>query len=304
MDEDGGIRNRVGREVGVKLERALLFLYAETPVHAGADTGTGVVDLPIQRDIATQLPIIKGETLKGALRQRFRGAAGNQWEQIFGSELPTDGGETQAGSLRVHEAQLVAFPAPTMRDVFVWVTSSLAQARLARKLRLAGLSLPTCMLEPSGSEGLSATPTEKNLIVGPYQVSTRHSDELQAWARELARRALPDEPFFQAKFAKDLLCGDESLLVGISRDCAPVVARVQLGKLDADGERTKTVAHGPFYSEYLPSETLMAAFLEGEPRDLDVVATLDKAVLQVGGDESTGKGLMWCRIWRADVLTS
>jgi len=300
MDEDGGIRDRFGREVGVSLERALLFLYAETPVHAGADTGLGVVDLPIQRDIATKLPIIKGESLKGALRQQLRGAAGSDWERIFGSEPPTDGGETRPGSLRVHEAQLVAFPAPTINDVFVWVTSPLAQARLARKAALAGLDLPP--YEPvSWPRTLSASGAERDLVVGPYQVATERSGPLRRWAEELGRRALPEEPFFQEKFGRDLLCGDEHLLVGISRECAPVVARVQLGKPDAEGERTKTVAHGPFYSEYLPSETLMAALVEGTRRDLDVVATLDKAVLQVGGDETIGKGLMWCRIWRADA---
>lgn len=280
----------------MKLERALLFLYAETPVHAGADAGTGVVDLPIQREIATGLPIIKGESLKGALREHFR--AVSRWVEIFGSEPPTDGGTTKPGSLRVHEAQLVAFPAPTMRDTFVWVTSPLAQARLARKARLAGVELAVC--ETPSRFTLSAHASEAELVVGPYVVETRQSQALHAWAEEMALRALPEDPFFRKKFVRDLLCGEEDLLAGISRECAPVAARVQLGAPDKAGERTKTVANGPFYSEYLPSETLMAAFLEGRPGDLDVIEALDGKVLRVGGDESIGKGLMWCRIWRPD----
>jgi CRISPR-associated protein Cmr4 len=114
------------------MDRALLFLYAETPVHVGADASTGALDLPIQREIGTGLPIIKAESLKGALRERFRpardqGVARDQaanrerWLRIFGAEPPAAGtrsAELRPGSLRVHEAQLVAFPArkATTRD--------------------------------------------------------------------------------------------------------------------------------------------------------------------------------------------
>ena len=67
------------------LDRALLFLYAETPVHAGADTGLGALDLPIQREVTTGLPIIKGESLKGALRERLRPVVEDGlWQKMFG----------------------------------------------------------------------------------------------------------------------------------------------------------------------------------------------------------------------------
>jgi len=37
---------------------ALLYLYAETPVHAGSGTSLGIVDLPIQRERTTGYPIM------------------------------------------------------------------------------------------------------------------------------------------------------------------------------------------------------------------------------------------------------
>src|SRR5712691_11485743 len=123
------------------LDRALLFLYAETPVHAGADTGLGAVDLPIQREVTTKLPIIKGESLKGALREHLRPPVLDEttWKKIFGAPPPktgTAGGVLAPGELRVHEAQVVAFPAPSL-DGFAWVTSPLARARLNRRAALA-----------------------------------------------------------------------------------------------------------------------------------------------------------------------
>ncbi|MEO3858508.1 type III-B CRISPR module RAMP protein Cmr4 [Acrocarpospora sp. B8E8] len=278
--------------------RALLLLYAETPVHAGADTGSGVVDMPIQREVATGLPIIKGESLKGALREHFRDIP--RWTQIFGSEPPRGGEETTPGSLRVHEAQLVAFPAPTMEDTFAWVTSPMAQARLARKTALAGLALPP-VPAPQETSWISREQAGE-LVIGPYVAATQFSAALKKWAAEIAQRGFPDDSYFRAKFQRDLVCGGDDLLAAVSRDCAPVTARVQLG--GTGDTRTKTVRNGPFYSEYLPGESLLAALLEGSPGDLGAVAALDGQVLRVGGDESIGKGLMWCRLWRPDDATA
>ncbi|MBX6382271.1 MAG: type III-B CRISPR module RAMP protein Cmr4 [Microbispora sp.] len=292
---------------------AVLFLYAETPVHAGADTGSGALDLPIQREVATGLPIIKGESLKGALRERFRpldkddNEALATWRRVFGQELTPEGGETRPGSLRVHEAQLVAIPAPTMEGTFMWVTSPLACARLARKAKLAGLELPEL---PAGQ---TCVGSEKRgeLVVGPYVVDFRPADpevgarqiaQVQAWAQKVAEIALPDtgDDYFRAKFTRDLLrCSDE-LLAAISRECAPVHARVQLGK-KIDDKPAKMVQNGPFYSEYLPGETLLAALVEGKDTDFELLKELNDKVLRVGGDETIGKGLMWCRLWRADA---
>ncbi|MGJ3558957.1 hypothetical protein ACR6C2_08235 [Streptomyces sp. INA 01156] len=63
----------------------------------------------------------------------------------------------------------------------------------------------------------------------------------------------------------------------------------------------KTVAHGPFHSEYLPAETLLAASLTLRPSTSplytrELVRLLHNQLIQVGGDETIGKGLVWCRL--------
>ncbi|NKZ07300.1 type III-B CRISPR module RAMP protein Cmr4 [Actinomadura latina] len=282
------------------LQRALLFLYAETPVHPGGDTAAGAVDLPIQREPATGFPIIKGESLKGALREHFRTRlADDRWVGMFGSKPPRGGGATKPGSLRVHEAQLVAFPAPTLEETFRWVTSPLALSRLARKAGLAGVPIAgTGDSVPSDSTCLTSSQRREQTVLGQYVQATQHDPALESFAANLAGLALPNavDGYLKKKFGKDLYCGVDELLTGISKDCAPVVARVQLGAEDAEGNPTKTVKHGPFYSEYLPSETILVALLEGRPDDLAKLQVLDSGVLRVGGDESIGKGLMWCRL--------
>lgn len=75
-----------------------------------------------------------------------------------------------------------------------------------------------------------------------------------------------------------------------------VVARVQLTE-------EKTVAQGPFYVEQLPPETVLTALLTGEADHLErLKGLLDGKVLQLGGDETVGKGLLWCRLHDAESI--
>jgi CRISPR-associated protein Cmr4 len=46
----------------------MLFIYVETPLHAGTGRGLGAVDLPIQRERTTNYPIVQASSIKGRLR--------------------------------------------------------------------------------------------------------------------------------------------------------------------------------------------------------------------------------------------
>jgi CRISPR-associated protein Cmr4 len=294
----------------VTMYRALLFLYAETPVHAGADSSLGALDLPIQREVTTGFPIIKAESLKGALRERFRPEKGqpkDRWLSVFGAEPPAPGNRAdklRPGSLRVHEAQLVAFPVPTLTRTFAWVTSPLARARLERKAGLAGLSARAgdgarAAVGPQGPECLTAGKNQKNLVLGPYAVSATHDPATGLWASQFPEMALPDTDemtFFKQKLTTDLFVCSDELLGALSRDCAPIATRIQLATGEDKDHPRKTVQHGPFQSEYLPAESILAALLEcDDPGHLDYVCDgLDNKVLRLGGDETLGKGLLWC----------
>lgn len=46
----------------------MLYIYVETPLHAGTGRGLGAIDLPIQRERITGYPIIQASSIKGRLR--------------------------------------------------------------------------------------------------------------------------------------------------------------------------------------------------------------------------------------------
>jgi len=298
------------------MQRRLLTLLAETPVHAGGPESLAAVDLPIQREAATGLPVIWGQSLKGALRQAWRDAGLPGEEAVFGSKPPRrPAGDDQPGdvadevdndaegsltrgAIAVGDAQLVLFPAATLRQVFGWTTSPLLLSRLGRKLRLLGSDLGTALTLPViDGHGVGAPGWEGRQVIGPFLDNIRAHAQAGAVGAVLAGLVCPDHAAFgftRRKMSTDVLFLDDSTMAGLARMGTDVVARVQLE------ENAKKVAHGPFYSEHLPAETVLAALLTGTGDYLDQLTTLlDGRPLQLGGDETIGKGLLWCRIHAA-----
>lgn len=137
-----------------------LFLYCETPLHAGSGSDLGIVDLPIQRERHTGFPKIESSSLKGALREDFESnaheimVAGRQFKVNDGLRSKSKGvgmgkpltlafgpegdeaNEAHAGALAFTDARLLLFPVKSMKGVFVWITCPAILRRLERDMRL------------------------------------------------------------------------------------------------------------------------------------------------------------------------
>jgi CRISPR-associated protein Cmr4 len=296
------------------MQRALLFLYAESPVHAGADSSLGALDLPIQREASTSLPVIWGQSLKGALRDHLaRIWPKPEVNAVFGDPPPRSddtGDGLKPGTLSVGDAQLVGFPVPTLVNTYAWLSGPLPLGRLRRKAELAGVTgapnsdLPTRRLSDRACLAAHQRWAAPRTALGPYVLRCDTHEVVTAWADWLARTALPGgaaHSYFRGKLTTDLVVVGDDLLAPITVECAEVTPRVQLGRKDEDGNRTKTVVNGSlFYSEYLPTETILVGLLEcRDAGHLDKLrADLDGQILRLGGDETIGKGLLWCRLVR------
>jgi CRISPR-associated protein Cmr4 len=306
------------------VERRLLVLMAETPVHAGGSESLGAVDLPIQRESATGLPVIWGQSLKGALRQLLRDTAGPDKPDeiaLFGSPPPTaaapanpgtstgastgdgadQGGDRslRRGSVSVGDAQLLLFPVASLRQCFAWLTSPMLLGRLARKVALLGAGHRGRLDLRPGHGVATGTPAWAGTqVFGPF---VSQVDDGGAPAAELGAalaRLAPPFAFIRDKLATDVVTVSDTALASASKMATDVVARVQLKP------KEKTVEHGPFYSEHLPVETVLTAVLAStDAAHLDALAALlDGQPLQLGGDETIGKGLLWCRVLAAAEL--
>ncbi|MGV9678545.1 type III-B CRISPR module RAMP protein Cmr4 [Nocardia sp. NPDC003482] len=304
--------------------RRLLILTAESPVHAGGANAEGALDLPIQRETSTGLPVIWGQSLKGALRDAARD---QPWETaVFGDRPPTptaptatapgdsaagdgtnnteregtrpqdEGGELSPGGVAFGDAQLVAFPAATLESGFAWTTSRLLLHRLQRKTLLLEQNLAEVMAPLHGVAGVLGPPRWKgNQVIGPYTGGVHGNDALAGLGAFLGMLAYPTDAVFdysRAKMRSDLLVLPDADFTDLTRLGAELLVRIQLNTA------TKTVAHGPFYAEHLPAETILAALLTATDDTLLTHLThfFDGHTLQLGGDETIGKGVLWCRV--------
>jgi len=278
----------------------LLYLHAQTGLHPGSGTALGTVDLPVQRERHTQWPVIPGSTLKGILRDACR-RADNDKEDLFAAFGPeTDEADKHAGALSLTDARILAFPVRSLKGVFAWATCEAVLGRLLRDLKLGGgangLSLPSAPDKDRAhcKEGSPLLVDGNKLILEEFEFErTGDASRVREW---IASHAVNDD-FTRERVKSHLVVLHDDDFTHFVRHATEVVARVGLNY-----ER-KTVKKGAlFYEEFLPAETLFYSVVlasdsrrEGHDKTAqDILGYLRRnlpPVLQIGGDETIGKGL-------------
>src|SRR6266566_231428 len=121
-----------------------MYLYTETPLHAGAGSGLSSIDLPIQRERATQYPMIQGSGIKGKLRASFEGnredltsEAREMVDIVFGPPSTSGTGSDHAGALVAGDARILLFPVRSLNGVFAYTTSYDVLSRFKRDIERA-----------------------------------------------------------------------------------------------------------------------------------------------------------------------
>jgi CRISPR-associated protein Cmr4 len=307
---------------------ALLFLHAQTSLHPGSGTALGVVDLPVQRERHTQWPLIPGSALKGILRDACREKArlkpehggdrrkaNEQDGELVAAFGPGKiGGEnsSHAGALNVSDARILAFPVRSLRGVFAWVTCPAVLERLCRDLSLAGhLGLPSVPKFDAHQRERAACVAGSPLALSDGSVKKLVLEEFEFTciadaapvAQWIAERAVADD-FTRERLRSHCVVLQDDDFGHFVRHATEVSARIGL-----DYEK-KTVKEGAlFYQEFLPPETLFYSLVfanesryQGHPMAAEAVLDYlrqrlaEVRVLQVGGDETTGKGLCAVRL--------
>ncbi|NHZ71479.1 MAG: type III-B CRISPR module RAMP protein Cmr4 [Aquificales bacterium] len=190
-----------------------IYLLVETPLHAGSGREVGAVDLPIQRERATQYPLVQASGVKGKLRAEayatdaFRAkyeayrqeaeakiapdvkdkeaavreaqkAAKRRAAKALGLEAvfgpDWDNAEEHAGAISPGDAKILLFPVRSLSGVFAWVTSENVLARVKRDVAVAGGGkLP--WQPPSVPAGKALVTTNNDVTAGGMVVLEEYS---------------------------------------------------------------------------------------------------------------------------------
>lgn len=300
-------------------KHAALFLYAVSPVHMGAGQAVGVIDNPIQRERHTGHPCFAGSGIKGAVRHGFTAIGGDAAliPRLFGPDAGSS--ELHAGAVSFGDAQLVALPVRSLKNGYVYATCPQAISRAQRLLGLIGVKADWpalnvdeggCLLANPGllvDQLIEGRPT-KVLHLEAFEYTAKVSPELPKLAADLAAKAFPADAayaFFREKFSQDLVLLSDTDFAYFAQNAMLVEPHVRI-----DPETGTAKEGGLFYTENLPPESLLIApMLASQTRTgkkddwmdaMDVHSkmktVLDGRLLQIGGDVTTGRGLVVTKV--------
>lgn len=292
---------------------AAVFLYAVSPVHMGAGQAVGIIDNPIQRERHTDHPCFAGSGIKGAVRHSYEALGGKKEDidRLLGPDAQSS--TLHAGAVSFGDAQLVALPVRSLKGGYVYATCPQALARAQRLLNLGTAVANWPVLEVEDGHCLL---TNTGLLSGSklhleafeYEHIVDASKLLAAIADDLASKALPDEPtfqFFRDKLKTDLVVLSDTDFGYFAKHAMLVEPHVRID------EQTGTAKDGGlFYTENLPPESLLIAPLlasqtrtgkkDNDRSAEEVFDTIHKLLngrlLQIGGDATTGRGLVVAKV--------
>ena len=230
-------------------------------------------------------------------------------DRLFGPESGSP--DLHAGAVSFGDAQLVALPVRSLRNGYVYATCPQALGRAARLLALIGL--PTTWRIDDVTEGtcLLANPellAKDRLHLEAFEYNARFREDLRELSADLANKALPPDAahaFFREKLTKDLVVLSDTDFAYFTQNATVVEPHVRI-----NAETGTADDGGLFYTENLPPESILVAPLmtsktrTGRQADaMDATGVmlmlrnlLDNRLLQIGGDATTGRGLVTLRI--------
>ena len=290
---------------------AAVFLYAVSPVHMGAGQAVDVIDNPIQRERHTHHPCFAGSGIKGAVRHSYEALGGSKDDiaRLLGPESGSS--DLHAGAISFGDAQMLALPVHSLKGGYVYATCPQALARAQRLLALTGNKAEWPSVKVEDGACLMANPallSGDKLHLEAFEYVAKASEPLAQIAADIASRALPAGDayaFFSDKLKTDLVLLSDTDFGYFAQNAMLVEPHVRIN------EKTGTADDGGlFYTENLPPESLLIApLMASQTRtgkaenhlDADAVFTklkplLDGRLLQIGGDATTGRGLVLSKV--------
>ncbi|MEM3933129.1 MAG: type III-B CRISPR module RAMP protein Cmr4 [Thermoplasmata archaeon] len=284
----------------------MVSIYVETPMHPGSGAViNSPVDLPIQRERHTDYPIIQGSTLKGVLRSCAEnvGFSEDDVKRIFGPEK----GEEGAGAIAVTDGKILAFPVRTLAGAFGWVTCPTVLSRFQRDLINAGFEAKWDIPEvPSDTSAIvpknSGVKIENFVYIEDFRLSIDDSKNISNIV-DAIQLLLPEGDVYKLirdKLAKDLIVISDEVFKYLVKYATEITPRIKI-----DPQTGKAAEGALFYEEYLPADTLMYALILLTKRvkndDVTKLLNFKNKVIQIGGNETVGRGFAKIRVVMPDA---
>lgn len=262
----------------------LVYLYLLSPLHTGGTTQEGNL-LGIARESHTELPYIPSSSIRGRLRASV--TEKDLQYRLFGNEINA-GDKLEQGSIWIGDGSILWLPVPSLSHGVVWISCPLLLQRWAR-LKQLQTPIPDaanqCAVHPDLAKGKPIY--LKDAILKPERL-TAWSD----WSQFVP----------QSSHTSSI----KRVIVLSDQHCATLIQMSLWRQVKVKLDEHKTVEGGFRYEEAIPPDTLMyfpwgvTAQANGQAMEARadfelLLEDTDRAILQIGGQESLGRGFV--QVW-------
>jgi len=290
---------------------ALIFLWTESDFYPGGGRGT-IVDLEIQRDTVTGLPIVRASSIKGAIRSYIELKYGSdEAKKFFGSA-------EKSGRIIFSDGNILFFPVNEINNFFVYLTGYPVLENLSLLLNYAERKNPNTkdlmnILESimrnrsSGTNrNYSSSDIDNSLLIfdGTEKIGCQYNEDLKKFVAWIKKWGSP-------KISNSLVPGygyllehlvNKTILIHNDAHFRELVNRglTRVVRIGIDYER-KVVREGHLFTqELIPRYTVLyfGCFVAFKYKNIiddflcDLFPNKESIVLNFGGDESIGRGVI------------
>lgn len=278
----------------------LFHLHALSALHCGTGQSVGVVDLPIARARASNLPLVPGSSIRGVAREEVTTRNPSAATALFGPATISNDQQSFAGALAIGDAHLLALPVRALAGILCYVTAPFILSRYARDRAMAGLTSPKVSGPADGAALVapgSVNRSNNKLVLEDLDLAVAESSEVKQWAEIIATTIHPADITAQGDLVSRFAVLPDDILSFLADTATEVRARIAID------DKTGVVKKGAlWYEENLPAETVLwgvyalsNSMNKEDSRTATQLARLlptSGTLLQLGGKAGVGRGLV------------
>lgn len=282
------------------MQTRIFHLQNLTALHVGTGQGVGVVDLPIARSKATNLPIVPGSAIKGVLRDELQsqGITTDDVNVLFGKDKDAD----HAGAIAFGDANLLILPIRSFAGTVAYATCSYILRQYGRDIN-ENLTLSTIK-----NEACAYVVEDSVLLLGnkialeDLDINAKSTQETKDIVDRIAQALYPDSTpnanEWRKEFAQRFVILSDDIFSFLADTATEIRTRIRIVR------ETRMVQQGALWTEEnLPADAVLWGVLgvskarDNSKRSEEELANLlpkDEINIQIGGKHTVGRG--FCRL--------
>lgn len=284
------------------MKTCIFHLNNLTALHVGTGQGVGVVDLPIARSKATNLPIVPGSAIKGVLRDELKEKLSLENKDInilFGKDK--DAGH--AGAVAFGDANLLILPIRSFAGTVAYATCPYILKQYQRDIA-SDLKTPDNLKETAHIANDSVLVVQNNKIaLEDLDIDSKPCQVAHTWAELIAKQLYPDSvanaESWREEFIKRFVVLPDNIFSFLADTATEIRTRIRIDR------ETRVVQEGALWTEEnLPAESVLWGVLgvsqsrdKNNKKSAEELAQLlpkDEITIQIGGKHTVGRG--FCRL--------